>query len=232
MNFFMNKLIIFIFIFLFFFHNLVVAHTFHYQDFKKIEMEIFKDGKVIGYNYYFFTKEKDVLTIKNQIRFKVNLFGVEVLNVEGYGIEKYKKNKLISFKSKTLQNGKEKFVNLIYNHEKDKFNIIGSSYTGLADSDHIVGNWWNHQILQANSQISPVSGRIKDQIVTFLGKKKIKHFEKIIEVDHFKLTTKNKKNSKDKSLNFDIWYDSKNNVITKVSYSKLGNWEYRLKSYK
>ena len=70
----MKKLLIFIFTLVVLTSNLY-AHTSHYKDFKKIEMEILKDGKVIGYNYYFFEKVDDILIIKNQIQFKVNLFG-------------------------------------------------------------------------------------------------------------------------------------------------------------
>jgi hypothetical protein len=209
----------------------LIAHTSHYLDFKKIEMEILKDDKVIGYNFYFFNKQDDVLTVENQIQFKVDLFGVEVFNFEAYGIEKHKDNKLLSYESKTKQNGKEKFVNLIYEPEKDKFNIKGSSYTGLAGTNNIIGNWWNHQLLQADSQISPVSGSIKDQVITFLAKEKIELYGKIIEVDHFKLTSKDKDIPKDKMLDFDIWYDRENAMIVKVSYSRMGNWEYRLKNY-
>ena len=209
----------------------LAAHTSHYQNFKKIEMEILKDGKIIGYNIYFFNKKNDVLTVRNQIQFKVNLFGVDIFNFKGYGIEKYKNNKLISYESKTKQNDKEKFVNLIYEPENDKFNIKGSSYTGFAETNNILGNWWNHQILQAESQISPISGSIKKQVVTFLAKEKIELNGKIIEVEHFKLTSKEKKNQKKKKLDFDIWYDSENALIVKVSYSKMGDWEYRLKNY-
>ena len=36
---------------------------------------------------------------------------------------------------------------------------------------------------------------------------------------------------KDKRLDFDIWYDQKNLRILKVSYSRMGNWEYRLKNF-
>jgi hypothetical protein len=207
------------------------SHTSHYKNLKKIEMEVFKDGKVIGYNYYFFDKKDGVTTVKNQIKFKVNLFGVYPLNIEGYGIEKYKNNKLILYKSKTLQNDKKKFVNLIYDSEKDKFDIKGSSYNGLTTTDNIVGNWWNHKILQANSQISPISGSVKDQVVTFLGKEKIELYGKTIDVDHFKLTSKNMQIPKDKRLDFDIWYDSKNFMILKVSYSRLGYWEYKVKNF-
>ena len=209
----------------------LMAHTSHYLKFKKIEMEILKDGKVIGYNYYFFTKTNDVLTVKNQIRFKVRLFGVDVFNVEGYGVEKYKDNQLMTYDSKTLQNNKKKFVNLIYIPGKNQFNIKGSSYNGLASANNMIGNWWNHQILQVNSQISPVTGSVKKQVVNFLGNEKIEFRGKIIDVDHFKLTSKDMSVPKNKKLDFDIWYDKKKAIIMKVTYSRMGNWEYRLKNY-
>jgi len=209
----------------------LIAHTSHYQDFQKIEMEILKDDEVIGYNYYFFDKKDNVTIIKNQIQFKVNLFGIEVFNLEGYGVEKYKDDKLISYESKTIQNGKEKFVNLTYNSEKGKFDINGSSYIGFAGTNNIIGNWWNHQILQADSQISPISGSIKEQMVTFLGKEKIELYGNIIDADHFKLISKDMTIPKDRRLDFDIWYDRKNAIIVKVAYSRMGNWEYRLKNY-
>jgi|TARA_B110000967_G_C18879721_1_gene560316 hypothetical protein len=219
-----------IFILIFFSSNLF-AHTSHYKSFKKIEIEIFKDDNLIGYNYYFFTSEGDTVIVKSQLQFKINLFGVEVFNIDHYGVEKYKENKLISYRSKTLQNDKQKFVDLFYDTDKKKFNIKGSSYSGLVDTNNVIGNWWNHQILQATSQISPISGSIKEQTVTFLGKETIKLYGKTILVDHFKLTSKDMNISKDKRLDFDIWYDSENSMIVKVSYSRMGNWEYRLKSY-
>ena len=233
----MNKLNYKLNILIFFFYIIFVlvtpvnSHTNHYKNLKKIEMEIFRDDKLIGYNYYFFTEKNGLTIVKNQLNFKVSLFGIDVLNIEGYGEEKYKNNKLISYESKTLQNDKKKFVNLVYLPEADKFNIKGSSYSGLASSNNIVGNWWNHQILQADSQISPISGSIKEQVVIFLGRKKIKLYGNIIDTDHFKLTSKDMTIPKDKRLNFDIWYDRKNTMIVKVAYTRMGNWEYRLKNY-
>ncbi len=34
----------------------------------------------------------------------------------------------------------------------------------------------------------------------------------------------------DKKLNFDIWLDKKTLLIIKVSFERMGNWEYRLKN--
>ena len=49
--------IVFFFIIFFFIIYPVNSHISHYKILKKIEMEILKDGKVIGYNFYFFNKE-------------------------------------------------------------------------------------------------------------------------------------------------------------------------------
>ena len=84
--------------------------------------------------------------------------------------------------------------------------------------------------MQANSQISPISGSIKEQVVTFLGREKIKQYGKTYEVDHFKLNSKDMSLPKDKRLDFDIWFDKKSSMIVRVSYSRMGNWEYRLKN--
>ena len=203
----------------------------HYSKFNKIEMEILKDGEVIGYNYYFFKKNKNETVVTNQIKFTVKIFGATVFEIEGYGEEKYIKDKLISFNSKTRQNKKEKFVNLKLNEERNEFEIKGSSYSGKASTDNVVGNWWSHKVLQSNSQISPISGSIKEQVVTFIGKEKIELYGKSYDVEHFKLTSKDMSIPKDKRLNFDIWFDKKNALILKVTYSRMGNWEYRVKNF-
>ena len=95
----------------------------HYNKYNKIEMEILKDGEVIGYNYYFFKKNKNETIVTNQIKFTVKLLGATLFEIEGYGEEKYLKDKLISFNSKTRQNKKEKFVNLKLNIDTNKFEI-------------------------------------------------------------------------------------------------------------
>ena len=100
-----------------------------------------------------------------------------------------------------------------------------------AGANNIIGNWWNHQILQASSQISPISGSLKEQIVTFIGKETIQLYEKKIVTDRFKLTSRDPNVPEDKKLNFDIWYDSKNAIILKISYSRLGDWEYKVKNF-
>ena len=225
----MKKLLFLTFLLIYSFNS--SAHMAHYNKFNKIEMEILRDGEVIGYNYYFFKKDKDNTIVTNQLKFTVKLFGATIFEVESYGEEKYIKDKLISFNSKTKQNRKDKYVQLKLNEEKNEYDIKGSSYTGSASIENVIGNWWSHKILQTNSQISPISGSIKEQIVTFIGKEKIELYGKTHEVEHFKLTSKDMSIPKDKRLNFDIWFNKENALILKVAYSRMGNWEYRVKKF-
>ena len=207
------------------------SHTSHYEGLKKIEMDVLRNGEVIGYSNYFFESNEKKMTVKNYTKFKVELLGITVFSILSESIEKYDNNKLVFFKSNTFQNDKEKFVNLNYNSSSKKFIIDGSSYKGEASLDCIIGNWWNHKIFKATKQISPLSGSIKEQIVIFRGKEKIKINNKEYLTERFKLKSKDENLPDDKKLNFDIWYDPKNNLIIKVSYSKMGNWEYRLKNF-
>ena len=113
-----------------FFPFISIAHMGHYNKYNKIEMEIFRNGELIGYNYYFFNRNGDETLVTNQLKFSVKLLGTTIFKVEAYGEEKYKKNQLITYKSKTLQNNKEKFVNLILNKNTNMFEIKGSTYNG------------------------------------------------------------------------------------------------------
>ena len=225
------KLTIVFFIIILNFNQKSFSHIEHYSNFNKLEMEIFRNNELIGYNFYFFEINGKETIVTNQIKFEVKVLGATIFKVEGYAKEKYFNGQLVSFDSKTRQNNKEKFVNLSFDKENKEFEIKGSSYTGKGSLDNVIGSWWNHKILQATSQISPVSGSIKQQVVTFIKKEKIEQYGKIYNTDHFKLRSKDMNIPKDKRLDFDIWYNSKTGKIIRVSYNRMGNWEYRLKNY-
>ena len=223
---------IYIYIFLFFIlASQTNAHTSHYAGIKVINMEIFRNGELIGYSNYFFEHSNNKMIVKNYTQFKVKLLGATIFSISSEAIEKYENNKLIYFKSNTFQNDKEKYVNLNYNQSKNKFIIDGSSFKGEVNTESIVGNWWNHKILEADQQISPLSGSIKSQVVTFIGKENIELYGKNYLVDRYKLKSKNQDLPDDKKLDFDIWLNKKDNLILKVLYHRIGEWEYRVKSF-
>ena len=121
-----------------------------------------------------------------------------------------------------------KFVNLYI--DQNQFIIDGSSFKGKTSSSHIIGNYWNHSIVKSEAQISPLSGSVKKQKVKFLGKENITLYGNNYSTLHFKILS-SENLPDDKKINLDIWYDEKTLLLLKVSYQKLGLWEYRLKNY-
>ena len=226
----MKKIFItFFFVIVVVLHTNVSAHTDHYKSFKSIEMEIFKDNKYIGFSKFFFNKTLKKFEVTNTTNFEVKLMGITVFSVVSEGLEIYERDQLIYFKSDTVQNDKKKFVEVFFDEDNKNFKINGSSYKGTGNLENIIGNWWNHRLLQSDTQISPLSGSIKKQSVEFLKKEKIRLYGNEINVEKFRLKSTDESLSKDKRLDFEIWYDKKRAMIVKIRYKRLGTWEYRLK---
>ncbi len=220
---------IFVFFALILFSN-VLANEVDYKNLTKIEMDVLRNDKIIGYSNYFFKHNKDTMIVENYTQFEIDLLGIKVFSIDSKSREIYEKDKLLSFESTTLQNDKKKFVKLIYDENKNKFIINGSSYVGEANQENIIGNWWNAQILETKTQISPLSGSIKKQEVKLTNKDEINYKGKTIKLFQFKLKS-TEDLPDDKKLNFDIWLDTNEGIIFKVKYNRMGNWEYRLKNY-
>ena len=200
-------------------------------DLKFIEMEVLRNGDVIGFSKYKFSKENDFLKVENETKFKVDLLGVNLFKINSKGTEIYKNNILVSFESETFQNKKIKYVNLKLSEDKNQYLINGSSYKGKASLDNVIGNWWNYKILQTDTQISPLSGSVKKQEVKYIGDELIKFLDRKINTKKFILKSKNQKLADDKKLDFIIWIDPSTNLILKVTYERMGRWEYKLKNY-
>ena len=208
----------------------VFADELNYKNISKIEMDVLRNDEVIGFSNYFFKHSGDTMIVENYTKFNVELFGVKVFSINSKAKEIYQKNNLLSFESSTLQNDKKKFVKLIYDENKNKFIINGSSYVGDANLENVIGNWWNAKILETKTQISPLSGSIKKQEVKFTNKDEINYKGKTIKLSQFKLKS-TEDLPDDKKLDFDIWLEPNEGIIFKVKYNRLGNWEYKLKNY-
>ena len=222
-----NKIIIYL---IFLIHPFFsYSHVNHYNKLKLIEMDILRNGKKVGYNNYLFKNENNLLIVKNEINFVAKLVGIDLLDVKGSSTETYKNGKLIKFKSNTIQNKKKKYNELILEKNKRNFKIKGSSYSGNAPSTALVGNWWNHNILQSGIIISPLSGSLKFQEIYFLSKEILKINNNQYNTSKFKIVMKKNVNDKKKE-EFNVWLDDKSKIILKVSYSKFGNWEYVVKN--
>ena len=205
------------------------SHVSHYDKLRLIEMDILRNGKKIGYNKYSFKNQNNLLIVNNEINFVAKLVGINLLNVKGSSTETYKNGKLIKFKSNTIQNKKKKYNELILESNKKNFKIKGSSFKGNAPSTALVGNWWNHNILQSEMIISPLSGSLKFQEIHFLSKEILKINNNHFNTRKFKIVMRNNDDDKKKE-EFNVWLDNKSKIILKVSFSKFGDWEYIVKN--
>ena len=220
------------FFFLFFFliyPSFLYSHVNHYNKIKSIEMDILRNGKKIGYSKYNMIAKNDFFIVKNETNFVAKIIGLNLLSIDSSSTETYKNGKLVKYKSRTIQNKKTKYNDLSVNEKNKIYNIKGSSFSGIAPYNALIGNWWNHNILQSEIIISPLSGSLKFQEVYFLSNEILKIEKKIYETSLFKIVMKKKKDDKIKE-EFNVWLDEKSKIILKVSYSKLGNWEYIVKN--
>ena len=170
------------------------------------------------------------MIVDSVVKFNIKKLGVNLYNYDATSQEIYENDQLIKFKSKTNQNKKTKYVNIEYDSNLKELVIDGSSNKSNSPKDFIIGTWWNHSIIEAKAQISAVSGRIIEQKVTFLGKKKIELYGKTYEALHFNFSSADETLPDSKKLNTNIWYDDKTKVWLKASFDKTGFWEYRLKN--
>ncbi len=208
------------------------AHVDHYTKYNYLEYELFRNNKLIGSHTYKFKRNKDTLTINNEVNFKITKLGVNLYKYNASGVEKYEKGIFTSFNSKTNQNKKNKYVNISIDPTDKNLLIDGSSFKGKASKDMIIGTWWNHEIVQKKAQISAVSGRIIEQKVEFKGKENVKIGDKVYKTLRFNFSSSDPSLSKDKKLNTDIWYEENTFLWVKAAFDKTGYWEYRLKKVK
>ena len=227
----MKKTLLTILIILSFNFN-AISHVEHYKKFDYLEYELFRNDKPIGYHKYDFQRENDTLTIKSEVQFKITKLGVDLYKYFASSEEIYENNEFFKFSSKTNQNKKDKYVNISVDDTKKELVIDGSSYKGNSSIDAIVGTWWNHEIIKANSQISAISGRIIDQTVTFIGKERIKIGENTYNTLRFNFKSSDETLPDSKKLNTDIWYEEGTYLWIKAAFDKTGYWEYRIKTFK
>ena len=213
------------------FSTFLSSHVSHYNNLKYLEYEIYLNNEFIGTHIFNFKKDKNILSVTTDGKFKVKKFGIDLMDYSTKTKETYVNGKLNNYISETFQNDKRKYVVLTFNKVKKHFEIDGSSFKGSSNENSIVGSWWNHEIINKETQISAVSGRILPQKVKYLGKKELILFDNKYTALKFHFLSKDNKPINKKKINFNLWYDEKTLLWLKMSYEKLGKWEYKLKNY-
>ena len=103
------------------------GHIQHYKNLNYLEYELFRNNQSIGYHKYDFIRDGDNLSIISEVSFKITKLGVDLYKYFAKSEENYEKGIFKSYFSKTKQNKKDRYVNIIFDTTDKNLKIDGSS---------------------------------------------------------------------------------------------------------
>ena len=216
----MNKLFFLIIAFMIMLGEVSNAHIQHYANLNEIKFEIHRNDKKVGYHNIVFTRDKGMLTVKNEIQFNIKKMGISFYKYQSEGTEVYdQEGRLFSFNSKTSDNGKLKFCNIEAKSNKN-YLIEGTNYKGSFNKEFAISSYWNHEILKKNTQISGITCKIRNQKVTFLKNETIEIKGQATKTLVF--------NIEGEGLSTQIWYRKKDMAIARQILNQKGTWRYEI----
>lgn len=200
------------------------AHVGHHNNLKTLQFDIYRNGQYAGYHNIDFTWSEDgSLEVQNTIEFGVKKLGITLYKYQSQGTEKYNPSgKMVSFSSKTNDNGKAKFCNI--DLENSRYRINGTNYKGYFEKPFLISSYWNHDIVTVPNQVSGITCRIQVQKVKFLKEEEFNVLNQKFNTRVFDL--------KGEKLDTQIWFDKKTRMIVHQVLHKKGKWEYKLTNYK
>ena len=208
------------------FPTIVGSHVHHYKNLQRVEFDIYRNNDLVGYHKVNIKKKgdntKEVIT---DILIEVKILGIKVHTYKSYGVETYKGNELIEFKSKTQDGSDNDYCNI------KKISDGKYSFDGMTENKKYVYElsdkfypaiWWNHESLLNNNYVLGQGCRNLKTQITFLKKETKKINEKNELVNFY--------NIKGDNLDINIGYTEKDLKWVDMKFTLKGDWEYKLKN--
>ena len=202
------------------------AHVQHYKNLQRIEFDIYRNNDLVGYHKVNVKKKgnntKEVIT---DILIEVKILGIKVHTYKSYGVETYKNEELIEFKSKTQDGSDNDYCNI------KKISDGKYSFDGMTENKKYIYEltekfypalWWNHDSLLNNNYVLGQGCRNLETQITFLNKETKKINDKNEVVNFY--------NIKGDNLDINIGYTEKDLKWVDMKFTLKGDWEYKLKN--
>ena len=202
------------------------AHVQHYKNLQRIEFDIYRNNDLVGFHKVNVKKKgdntKEVIT---DILIEVKILGIKVHTYKSYGVETYKNDELIDFKSKTQDGSDNDYCNI------KKISDGKYSFDGMTENKKYIYEltekfypalWWNHDSLLNNNYVLGQGCRNLKTQITFLKKETKKINEKNELVNFY--------NIKGDNLDINIGYTEKDLKWVDMKFTLKGDWEYKLKN--
>ena len=89
------------------------AHVQHYKNLQRIEFDIYRNNDLVGFHKVNVKKKGDnTKEVTTDILIEVKILGIKVHTYKSYGVETYKNDELIDFKSKTQDGSDNDYCNI------------------------------------------------------------------------------------------------------------------------
>ena len=208
------------------FPTIANTHVQHYKNLQRIEFDIYRNNDLVGYHKVNIKKKGDnTKEIITDILIEVKILGIKVHTYKSYGVETYKGDELIEFKSKTQDGSDNDYCNI------KKISDGKYSFDGMTENKKYVYElsdkfypalWWNHESLLNNNYVLGQGCRNLKTQITFLKKETKKINEKNELVNFY--------NIKGDNLDINIGYTEKDLKWVDMKFTLKGDWEYKLKN--
>jgi len=208
------------------FPTIANTHVQHYKNLQRIEFDIYRNNDLVGYHKVNVKKKGDnTKEIITDILIEVKILGIKVHTYKSYGVETYKNEELIEFKSKTQDGSDNDYCNI------KKISDGKYSFDGMTENKKYIYEltekfypalWWNHDSLLNNNYVLGQGCRNLKTQITFL-KKETKKINDKNEVVNFY-------NIKGDNLDINIGYTEKDLKWVDMKFTLKGDWEYKLKN--
>ena len=208
------------------FPTIANTHVQHYKNLQRIEFDIYRNNDLVGYHKVNIKKKDDnTKEIITDILIEVKILGIKVHTYKSYGVETYKNEELIEFKSKTQDGSDNDYCNI------KKISDGKYSFDGMTENKKYIYEltekfypalWWNHDSLLNNNYVLGQGCRNLKTKITFLNKETKKINDKNEVVNFY--------NIKGDNLDINIGYTEKDLKWVDMKFTLKGDWEYKLKN--
>ena len=208
------------------FPTIANTHVQHYKNLQRIEFDIYRNNDLVGYHKVNVKKKGDnTKEIITDILIEVKILGIKVHTYKSYGVETYKNEELIEFKSKTQDGSDNDYCNI------KKISDGKYSFDGMTENKKYIYEltekfypalWWNHDSLLNNNYVLGQGCRNLKTKITFLNKETKKINDKNEVVNFY--------NIKGDNLDINIGYTEKDLKWVDMKFTLKGEWVYKLKN--
>ncbi len=208
------------------FPTIANTHVQHYKNLQRIEFDIYRNNDLVGYHKVNVKKKGDnTKEIITDILIEVKILGIKVHTYKSYGVETYKNEELIEFKSKTQDGSDNDYCNI------KKISDGKYSFDGMTENKKYIYEltekfypalWWNHDSLLNNNYVLGQGCRNLKTKITFMNKETKKINDKNEVVNFY--------NIKGDNLDINIGYTEKDLKWVDMKFTLKGDWEYKLKN--